>query len=215
MLCRLWRSVPQSLEFSPALFACAVLFLVVVSTAWSLSMTDPYMNFPPIRSSPKSTQSQQVENTQDAVYWINLARAQDKGLRFWKTKSHSLIVYNSVSADCINKVISQKGELYLKDSRRLVPHRRLYLKSAWQSQQQPQQQQQDTCESASSSTKKLVQREVQGNPTDDPELPSARKLERSTESLVEKEEPEFQVDLRIEGIAQDVIDEERMEKSKK
>ena len=35
---------------------------------------------------------------------------------------------------------------------------------------------------------------------------------RSTESLVEKEEPEFKVDLRIEGIAQDVIleDEERM-----
>ena len=36
---------------------------------------------------------------------------------------------------------------------------------------------------------------------------------RSTESLVEKEEPEFKVDLRIGGIAQDVIlkDEERMD----
>ena len=35
---------------------------------------------------------------------------------------------------------------------------------------------------------------------------------RSAESLVEKEEPEFNVDLGIEGIAQDVIpeDEERM-----
>ena len=37
-------------------------------------------------------------------------------------------------------------------------------------------------------------------------------MKRSTESPVEKEEPEFKVDLRTEGIAQDVIleDEERM-----
>ena len=50
-----------------------------------------------------------------------------------------------------------------------------------------------------------------GNPTDNPEL-IARKLERGAESTVEKEEPEFKVDLRIEGTAQDVIlkDEERM-----
>ena len=62
-----------------------------------------------------------------------------------------------------------------------------------------------------------VQREEQGNPTDNPELPSARKLERSTESPVEKQEPEFQVDLRIKGIAQDVIlkDEERVGKPNK
>ena len=62
-----------------------------------------------------------------------------------------------------------------------------------------------------------VQREEQGDPTDNPELPSATKLERSPESLVERErerEPELEVDLRIEGIAQDVIlkDEWRMVK---
>ena len=50
-----------------------------------------------------------------------------------------------------------------------------------------------------------VQREEQGNPTDNPELPNVRKLERSSGSLVEREEPEFKVDLRIEGVAQDVI----------
>ena len=40
---------------------------------------------------------------------------------------------------------------------------------------------------------------------------------RSAESLVEKEEPSFEVDLRIEGIAQDVIlkDEERMSQIQK
>ena len=40
---------------------------------------------------------------------------------------------------------------------------------------------------------------------------------RSAELLVEKEEPELKVDLKIEGIAQDVIleDEERMEQIQK
>ena len=59
-----------------------------------------------------------------------------------------------------------------------------------------------------------VQREEQGNPADNPELPSAGKLERRTESTAEKEEPELEVDLRTEGIAQDAIlkDEERMGK---
>ena len=57
-----------------------------------------------------------------------------------------------------------------------------------------------------------MQRKEQGNPTVNPELFSVSKLKRSTESLVEKEQPEFKVDLRIEGIAQDVIlkDEERV-----
>ena len=40
---------------------------------------------------------------------------------------------------------------------------------------------------------------------------------RGTVSPVEKEEPEFEVDLRIEGVAQDAIlkDEERMGKIQK
>ena len=33
----------HTLEFSPALLACVFLFLVVVPTVWSLSMTDPYI----------------------------------------------------------------------------------------------------------------------------------------------------------------------------
>ena len=48
------------------------------------------------------------KNTQDAVKWVNLARAQDKGLRSSQTRSNALIVYNSVPADCIYKVISPK-----------------------------------------------------------------------------------------------------------
>ena len=76
-------------------------------------------------------------NTQDAVYWVNLARAQNKGLRFWQTRSNAVIVHNSVPADCIYKVISQNGDRILfgrlSTSR---PAPRVTLKSNCQWQQQ-------------------------------------------------------------------------------
>ena len=42
---------------------------------------------------------------QDAVYWIHLANAQERRLRFWQTRSHAVIVYDSVRADCVEKVV--------------------------------------------------------------------------------------------------------------
>ena len=60
------------------------------------------------------------------------------------------------------------------------------------------------------------EKEDQGNSTEDPEISRIRKLDARDESTVEKE-PEFKVELRIEGIAHDVIlkGEQRMGKSKK
>ena len=100
------------------------------------------------------------KNTQDAAYWINFVRAQDKGLRFWQTRSQPEIVHNSVPTDCIDKVISQKGERTLFERLSTPrPAPKIVIKSAWQSQQQqqPQQQQQDS-ESGSTRTRKLVRR---------------------------------------------------------
>ena len=76
------------------------------------------------------------------------------GLQFWQTRSHATIVCISVPADCIDKVISQKGERTLYERLSTPgPAPKRVLKSAWQSQQQ--QQQQDTSESsASGSTRK-------------------------------------------------------------
>ena len=82
----------------------------------------------------------------------------------YKAKDHesgrqglAIIVYNSVPADCIYKVISQKGGRTscerLSASR---PAPKIVLKIAWQWQQQ-QQQQHDTSESSASSTRKVVQ----------------------------------------------------------
>ena len=60
-----------------------------------------------------------------------------------------------------------------------------------------------------------MRKENHGTPTDNTELPSTKKLQRSTESPVGKVEPEFKVDLRIEGTAPDLIlkGQERMEKT--
>ena len=97
------------------------------------------------------------KNTQDAVYWINLARAQDKGLRFWQTRSHAAIVHSAVPADCIYKVISQT----LDASSRTDDCTQKCLAIAAAATAAAQ----DTSESASSSTRKLerrVRREEQG-----------------------------------------------------
>ena len=113
---------------------------------------------------------------QDAVYWNNLARTQDKGLQFWQTRSHAIIVYSSVPASCIHEVISQKGQRTLFERLSTPrPAPKIVHKSAWQSQRQPQQQQPSTSENAASGTRKLVQKEEQGTPTDFLELPSVRK----------------------------------------
>ena len=134
------------------------------------------------------------KNTQDAAYWINFVRAQDKGLRFWQTRSQAEIVHNSVPTDCIDKVIPQKGERTLFERLSTPrPAPKIVIKSAWQSQQQqqPHQQQQDS-ESGCTRTRKLVrrvqreEREDQWNTKENPEPWRERKLERSTESLVKK-----------------------------
>ena len=118
-------------------------------------------------------------------------------LQFWQTRSHARIVCSSVPADCIYKAISQKGERILFE--RLSTSRpapKIVLKSAWQSQQQQQQQQDTLLRAPGNWCKKRNKVHL----TDNPELPCVGNLMRSTESPVEKEESEFKVDFRIEGI---------------
>ena len=114
-----------------------------------------------------------------------MARAQEKGLQFWQTRSHSIIRYDSVPADCIESVVSLQGDktLYQRVSTpRSAPQ--IVLKDAWQSssgrptaeqQQQPEQQ--------------------QGTPTS-----SGKPL---------AEENPFKIDLRIQGIPEDALLEDQ------
>ena len=41
--------------------------------------------------------------SQNAVYWINLGKAQEKGLQCWQTRSHATTPCDSVPADCVEK----------------------------------------------------------------------------------------------------------------
>ena len=83
---------------------------------------------------------------QDAVYWIHLAKAQEKGLHFfWLARSHAMILYDSVPTDCIEKEVHQGGDNTL--NQRLStprPAPKTVLKDVWELKQQQQQQQQNT-----------------------------------------------------------------------
>ena len=60
---------------------------------------------------------------QDAVYWIHLSTAQDAGLEFWQTGSHAIITYQSVTKECVVKVVSESGKRELF-ARQLTPRER-------------------------------------------------------------------------------------------
>ena len=43
------------------------------------------------------------QRNQDVVFWVKLFRAQDQGLQFFDKKSHAIVVYDLVPAECIYK----------------------------------------------------------------------------------------------------------------
>ena len=57
-----------------------------------------------------------LKNHQITVYWCNLKVAQKKGLQFYRTRSKAIILYNTLPAVCIEKVVYMKSgeELYNK-----------------------------------------------------------------------------------------------------
>ena len=47
---------------------------------------------------------------QNAVYWVDINLAQKKGLKFYQTRSNAIILYNSLPAYCIPKVVRTETE---------------------------------------------------------------------------------------------------------
>ena len=135
------------------------------------------------------------KRSQDAVHWIKLSRAQDQGLQVWQTKSHAII-----GADCICKVISQNGDRILFERLSTPrPAPKVTLKSNWQSRQQ-QQQQQSICDDVTS-TRRLV-RETSGVAQRMIKLVQGDLYEILSQLLRKK--PQFDIDLRVAGVSQDV-----------
>ena len=48
--------------------------------------------------------------SQDAVYWVDICRAQRKRLKFFQTRSHAIILHDTLPPICIEKVVSRKTE---------------------------------------------------------------------------------------------------------
>ena len=47
---------------------------------------------------------------QDTVYWVDLQLAQREGLKFYQTRSNAIILYDTLPAYCISKVVVMKSE---------------------------------------------------------------------------------------------------------
>ena len=47
---------------------------------------------------------------QDTVYWIDIQLAQRKGLKFYQTRTNAIILYDTIPAYCISKVVVMKSE---------------------------------------------------------------------------------------------------------
>ena len=53
---------------------------------------------------------------QNTVFWCSLKLAQRKGFQFYQTRSHAVVLYNTLPAACIEKAVCMKtpDELYQK-----------------------------------------------------------------------------------------------------
>ena len=67
---------------------------------------------------------------QNAVLWINLKSAEDKGLAFWQTQFNAIIFHNSVPADRLEKSAEEIPFQKTHLSPRLSP--KVILRNAWQ-----------------------------------------------------------------------------------
>ena len=59
----------------------------------------------------------------NAVSWFDLRLAQNKELEFWQTINHAIILYDSMPADCLVKVVESYNPA-VKDGQDLVRARR-------------------------------------------------------------------------------------------
>ena len=46
----------------------------------------------------------------NAIYWFDLRLAQNKGSEFWKTITNAIILYDSMPADCLVKVVGRNWD---------------------------------------------------------------------------------------------------------
>ena len=67
------------------------------------------------RIAPYKSTWKRLQNT---VFWCNLELAQERGLRFYQTRSHAVVLYDTLPAEFIEKAVCMKtkDQLYQKES---------------------------------------------------------------------------------------------------
>ena len=58
---------------------------------------------------------------QNTVLWWNLKLAQEKGLQYYQTRSHAIVLYDTLPAASIEKVVCMKTQDELYQKVRLTP----------------------------------------------------------------------------------------------
>ena len=71
------------------------------------------------------------------VFWCNLTLTQEKGLQFYQTLSHAVVLYDTPLAECVEKAVCMKTQEELHQKVRFTPRvQRVVLKSNSQYGQQ-------------------------------------------------------------------------------
>ena len=79
---------------------------------------------------------------QNTAHWCNLEFAQKRGLQFYQTRSHAIVLYNTLPAVCIGKAVCMKTKEELYHKVYLTPRLpRVVLRANSHSGQQDQQEQ--------------------------------------------------------------------------
>ena len=79
---------------------------------------------------------QKWKRHQDTLYWVDIKHAHRKGLKFYQTRSNAIILYNTLPAYCIPKVIKMEtGEIiYEKVYESPRPPPKISFKDNWMKQ---------------------------------------------------------------------------------
>ena len=139
---------------------------------------------------------------QNTVCWCNLKLASVKGLQFYRTRSHAVVLYNTMLAACIGKAVCMKTQDELCQKVRLTPRvPRVVLKSnSKYGQKDPQSQEASSSWEPSSDSKNYwetcntVDHGISGVPLSAVE-PQNTIREKKVKRLIDKHKESFIQDL--------------------
>ena len=131
-----------------------------------------------------------------------LFQTRDQGLQFWQTKSNAIVVNDHKPADCIYRTTSQNGEHILQERMpTLGPAPKVILKSMWRIVQEQHFESDSSDEwqdlrgiEASKQEKEMKIETLE-------EQCSSRSWQPRANTAI----PDFEIDLRIEGVPHDIV----------